>query len=462
MINQLNNVENTTIDMAKVLSTVFDVIFKINDNGRLEHYDIEQAIFNRITSVKNIANKRDSLKILHLINRVKEKKKVNTMRIKVIDRTLRINWADVFLIRYDKDDTIFMALKDITEGQRQIENLSEAGVFDPLTGAYYRSKLRDLLDKIDAPNNLPIAFFMFDVNGMKIINDIFGYDEGNNLLVKCATIISLAAPSRAIMVRMSGDEFLLMVPRCSRQERQYIVDKVNEFTKEEATELITPDISMSVGYKEMSTQSIDTALRKTEEKLISIRSRDSLSFKNTIVKDLLRYLAMKNFETTKHVLRVRGLSLMLGESLGLDQEEMNTLSLAADIHDIGKVLVPEHILSKKGNLTKEEWKEIKLHPVTSFSIANALPKYKCAANAILYHHENWNGTGYPEGLLGDRIPLLSRILSIADAYDIMQNTTYYRTKKYSASGALREIRRCAGTQFDPNLVRIFSKIMDPR
>ena len=356
---------------------------------------------------------------------------------------------------------MFLTLKDITEGQRQIEKLSQAGIFDPLTGAYYRRKLPELIKKIDTSNNLPIAFFIFNINNMKIINDVFGYEEGNNLIAKCATIISLATPSRAIFIRTSGAEFMLIVANCSKEERKYIDEKVMQYSQEEVNEIVTPNMSIGAGVKETALENLEAVLRKTKENLISKRTREA-AFNNTIIKDLLRHLSIKNFETTKHIIRVKGLALMLGESLGLDQEQMNTLSLAADIHDIGKVIIPEDILSKKSNLTEDDWDEIKLHPVTSYSIANSLPKYKSTANVILYHHENWDGTGYPEGLKGDKIPLLARILSVVDAYDIMQNTTRYRTNLYSAKEALKEIKRCAGTQFDPSLVRLFVKIMSPQ
>ncbi len=452
---------NTANDTAKVLSSVFDVVFLVSKDGQLVLYDNELSVFSKITYLEDIVEDKDVNNILKLIKSAERKMSVNTVRIRLKDFGYGVDWADVSIARDDKNDSIFLVMKDITEGQRYIERLSEAGVFDPLTGAYYRTKLPEILKKLDRKTNLPIAFFMFDVNGMKIVNDIFGYDEGNSLLRKCATILSLAAPARAVMVRMSGDEFLLMVPRCSKYEREYIAEKVKEYTKEESRELITPDISMGMEVKEFENQNIETVLRKTEENLITIRNRDSASFKNSIVKDLLRHLAMKNFEDTKHVIRVKGLALMLGESIGIGSERMKTLSLAADIHDIGKVVVPEEILKKKGNLTKDDWDQIKRHPVISYSIANALPKYKATAEAILYHHEYWDGSGYPEGLKGEEIPLLSRILSIVDAFDIMQKTTHYRPRSFSPREALNEIKRCAGTQFDPNLVRYFARIMTP-
>jgi len=461
MSSQVEKNKNTANDTAKILSSVFDVIFLVAHAGQLILYDNELAVFNEIMRIEEIVNDEDALDICKLIKAAKKKINVKDIRVRLTNKRFGVDWADIYIARDDKNGAMFLVLKDITEGQRRIERLSEAGEFDPLTGAYYRSRLPELLRKLDKKSNLPMALFMFDVNGMKIVNDIFGYDEGNSLLMKCATILSMAAPHRGVMVRMSGDEFLLMVPKCSFEEREYIADKVLEYTKEETSELITPDISIGIGAKELESQDIETALRKTEEKLITVRNRDSVSFKNSIVKDLLRHLAMKNFETTKHVIRVKGLALMLGESIGLGQDRMKTLSLAADIHDIGKVVIPDEVLGKKGNLTKEDWAQIKRHPVISYSIANALPKYKSTSEAILYHHEFWNGTGYPEGLKGEEIPLLSRILAIVDAFDIMQKTTHYRPRSFSPREALNEIKRCAGSQFDPNLVRYFIKIMMP-
>lgn len=453
--NQIKHIE----DMARILSTVFDVVFKLNDDSMLEVFNSEHAIFNKTTNIENIVNKADAQKIYKLIDESKNKKQVKSLRVSLKNPNYNFDLADVYIVRDDKNDVLFLALINITQGQIYIKQRSEATTFDPLTGAYYRSKLPKLIRSIDTLNNLPIAIFMFNINGMKIINDIFGYDEGNNLLKKCATIINIAIPARGELVRMSGDTFLLMISKCTEQEQKYIEDNIYDMAQEETNEIITPDISIIVGQKKTAAQNIQTILRKTEEQLIVKLKYDSTKFKSLIIKDLLRHLALKNFETTKHITRVKGLALMLGESLGFDQQDMTTLSLAADIHDIGKVLIPEEILSKKDNLTKEDWNEIELHPVTSYSIANALPKYKSTANIILYHHENWDGSGYPEGLRGDEIPLMSRIISIADAYDIMQTTTHYRKKIYSARESLNEIKRCAGTQFDPNLVRYFSKII---
>ena len=134
--------KNTANDTAKVLSSVFDVIFLIAHEGQLVLYNDELAVFSEITNVKDIADEEDALSILKLIKTAKKKINVKDIRIKIADKSLGIDWADVYIARDDKGGALFLALKDITEGQRRIERLSEAGIFDPLTGAYYRSKLR--------------------------------------------------------------------------------------------------------------------------------------------------------------------------------------------------------------------------------------------------------------------------------------------------------------------------------
>jgi len=141
---------------------------------------------------------------------------------------------------------------------------------------------------------------------------------------------------------------------------------------------------------------------------------------------------------------------------------LNDLSLLSSLHDIGKIAITEEILLKKTRLTEEEWEAIKKHPVIGSNIAKSTTQIAHVADGILYHHEWWDGSGYPKGLKGENIPIEARIISIVDAYDVMRNGRPYK-RKMSKTEAVMELKRCSGTQFDPNLVEIFlSKVLDAR
>ncbi len=159
-------------------------------------------------------------------------------------------------------------------------------------------------------------------------------------------------------------------------------------------------------------------------------------------------------ETKKHGDRVKRISVLVGQSLGMNHEELEILALLGSFHDIGKIVVPNHILMKKDLLTPEELSLIRAHPVIGFELAKSVTELAPVAHSILFHHERWDGEGYPCGVAGENIPLMARIISIADAFDAMTEKRPYR-KIVSISEALRELRCCSGTQFDPSLVPIF-------
>ncbi len=156
----------------------------------------------------------------------------------------------------------------------------------------------------------------------------------------------------------------------------------------------------------------------------------------------------------RHMARCRELAQNMGVTLGLVTSQLETLADAATWHDIGKSAIPANILSKPGPLTDVEWDVIRLHPEVGYRIAIISGWSRDTAEAIMSHHERWDGNGYPRGLRGEEIPLLARIIAVIDAYDAMTNTRPYR-QAISSTMALAELERCAGSQFDPKLVSAF-------
>jgi len=171
---------------------------------------------------------------------------------------------------------------------------------------------------------------------------------------------------------------------------------------------------------------------------------ESKSYRNAFINTLLATLFEKSMETKEHAERLQNYCLAVDRELKLSPKELDELALLAVLHDIGKVGINENILQKPGPLTSEEWEEMKKHPEIGYRIAQNTPGLSAVAEYILAHHERWDGKGYPRGLKGEEIPLLCRILAVADAFDAMTNDRTYR-KAMSREEAIAEIKRNAGT-----------------
>jgi HD-GYP domain-containing protein (c-di-GMP phosphodiesterase class II) len=179
----------------------------------------------------------------------------------------------------------------------------------------------------------------------------------------------------------------------------------------------------------------------------------------SIILSLEATLSAKSFDTKEHTERIKKLAVKLGNKLNLPEDRIDELSLLATLHDIGKVAIPESILTKEGNLNKKEWELVKRHPEIGSKIASSSPHISHIANAILAAHECWDGSGYPKGLKGEDIPLISRMIHIIDTFDVMRTGRPYK-KSLTKALAIKELRSRAGTQFDPLLTEEFISMME--
>ena len=182
------------------------------------------------------------------------------------------------------------------------------------------------------------------------------------------------------------------------------------------------------------------------------------SHHHTILSSIMDTMYARSQETEEHAERLAHISRLIGEKMDLPQESMDELQLFAMLHDIGKVAIDDRVLNKPGKLTKEEWDIMKKHSEIGYRIAMASPELESVAEYILCHHERWDGKGYPAGLKKEEIPLLSRILAFADAYDAMTVDRVYR-KALTKQEAIEEIEKNVGKQFDPEIFKIFIRII---
>ncbi|HLV10199.1 MAG TPA: HD domain-containing phosphohydrolase [Halanaerobiales bacterium] len=379
----------------------------------------------------------------------KERDKIFITRFKKKDGSLI--WAEVnsWVVDDGQGNTLYYEgiVRDITERKRiQI---------DDLTGLYNRIYFKEAMDKLNEDDTaLPVSIILGDVNGLKLINDAFGHDKGDELLRKVANILVSCCRQQDIIARWGGDEFVILLPGVGSEEASKVIKRIKDSCRKSKDRLIK--ISIALGYvtREKPFEDLHTLLKNAEEWMYKHKLLESQKAKNSIISFLEDSLKERGYESEEHIRRVEKLSLCLGKEIGLGSRKLEELSLLARLHDIGMILIPESIFNKPGNLNNEDWRMIKKHPEVGCQIANSSPELSLIAPAILHHHEYWDGSGYPRGIEGDEIPLISRIIGIADAYDIMTRNRPYH-KAYSQQEAVRELKSCAGKQFDPELARIF-------
>ena len=263
-----------------------------------------------------------------------------------------------------------------------------------------------------------------------------------------------------IISRHGGDEFAILLPETDIKSVRNIIQRIKNKAKQlNNKEEIPISFALGSATKVDPDQDLKEILKKADNNMYQNKLSERKSSKNNIVQALLDTLSAKSDETKEHAIRMTKLALGFGEKLSLSNSELNRLSLLASMHDIGKATISDDILTKPGNLNKEEWEIIKQHSEKGYKITSSIAELSIIAEDILFQHERWDGDGYPQGLIGDEIPLLSRIITIIDAYDVMTNKRSY-SDPISKSEALEEIKNCAGTQFDPVLAEKFIEIME--
>lgn len=354
---------------------------------------------------------------------------------------------------------IVFVRKQLEEEQRQYdEQIQFMSIHDRVTGLYNRIYFEEKLAEYDDERYYPISLLIGDVNGLKLTNDVFGHQMGDELLKVIADILKNVIQNDGIITRWGGDEFSIILPNTTINQAENICINITKQLNKKINSLpLQPSLSLGAATKEDNGVSMQYVLKEAEDRMYRHKLLESRSFRNGIISSLTEMMLERDFETNEHAERITRLCGRVGEAAGLSDSDKDALNLLAILHDIGKIAVPDHILLKPDKLTTEESEEMKKHTEIGYRIASSTQELSHIADYILSHHERWDGSGYPRALRGTEIPKCVRVLSIVDAYDAMTSQRPYK-KPIPHELAVKEIIRCSGTQFDPELVKIFAKI----
>ncbi len=354
---------------------------------------------------------------------------------------------------------IIFVFRDITAENKAAWEMEYMLTHDQLTGLYNRNYLRinepDLINEV----NYPISIALVNINGMKMINDFYGNNKGDEVIVAVGEMLQANIRSKDIPIRVDGDEYMIIMPKTEEAEAVGYLEAITRMI----TEVVAPELGISAefGVNELSKEgdTLENAQKMAKNIMYQKKMLTGKGVKSSIIESLKKALSESDFETEEHAERTKNMALRLGERLKISDKEKSELGLLAILHDIGKLSIPDAVLKKPGKLTDEEWEIMKTHTLKGYDIANTTPELAPIANYILHHHERWDGKGYPSGLAGEEIPLLSRIITLIDSHDVMTHDRPYH-KAMSAEAAVEEVIRCSGTQFDPAIVKTFLEMLE--
>ena len=319
---------------------------------------------------------------------------------------------------------------------------------DALTGLRNR---RALVEDLEARPPLDGTLALFDLDGFKGYNDRFGHPAGDALLQRLGGKLAGAVAGEGQAYRLGGDEFCVLLPEPPDERRLgALADALSEGGEGFS-------ISSSHGAAALGIEVSETseALRLADRRLLAAKDRRPSSTVRQSRDLLLKLLAQREPSLHVHTLDVTSLARGVARRLALGPDEREAVARAAELHDIGKMAIPDAILNKPGPLDDDEWEFMRRHTIIGEEIIEAAPALHFVGRLVRASHERWDGSGYPDGTAGEEIPLGARIVAVCDAFSAMTQTRSYHTGM-SVEQAIVELERCAGRDFDPRVVEAFA------
>lgn len=345
---------------------------------------------------------------------------------------------------------------DNTERKKNEEHIKYLTYHDPLTNINNRLFFEEQIPVLDTEDNLPISVIFGDLNGLKLTNDIFGHAAGDRLLTEAAAAFKKASGNEGLAARIGGDEFALIMPNTDADRAKDVIEEIRKSFSNENSNDIIGSVSLGASTKTSAEESMHEMIEIAENLMYKDKTINRNKNNKNMIRKIINNLHNRSPREKRHSENVSVLCEKIAEEMGLSKALIKRLGENGYFHDIGKIVLEDDILNKHRDLTEEEYRKMQQHSVVGYRILNLFDDTIDLAEGVLSHHEHLDGTGYPKGIKGEEIPLSSRIIAVAEAYDAMTNDNYDRRK--TNDEAVEEIIRLSGVRFDKDAVEAFIKI----
>lgn len=376
--------------------------------------------------------------------------------IKISDNYISIKYKVIDTDEYEENsERLMLILTDITEKRKVEDQVLFLSFHDKLTALFNRAYVESIIPQLYIDSNLPFSVVMADINALKLVNDVFGHERGDALIVQAAQVFRKCCRKSDIIARWGGDEFLILLPSANQETCTRICSNIMAMFETLSIEQMGLSASLGGATIENWDTDIPCLIGVADSVMYSNKLVESKTARERIVFSVEKVLQSKCSAYIGHSERVETIAHRFAQLLDIGQEpkEMFNLLLLARLHDIGKVAMPVELLNKSTSLSDSEFQIMRKYPEIGYRMAQSIGE-TVLAQSMLAIREQWSGNGYPYGLKGQQIPFLARLIAIVEVYDVLVHDRFYK-QKMSQQEALRELERCSGTQFDPNLLRLF-------
>ena len=355
--------------------------------------------------------------------------------------------------KYNKNLGTLLLFHDISELKQLYNSMEKTAMTDMLTGLSSKILLQKKITEINLYRKFPYTAVVCSINGINLISEGFGEDAGKAATMHVADLLRSQLRASDFAAYDDGNMIVLM-PDTSYEDALSVFKRISRILNHDRTFNFSLSFEYGIASRTSPDSDMQLTVSQAQADMVRNKMKKDAEVHQSIVDSLRDALRLSSFETEQHSMRVQSLAAALAQKLKLPEEDLENLKNLALFHDIGKMSVPAEIMNKPSSLTEEEKHIMQLHVINGYKIANASKELSPISRGILCHHERWDGKGYPNGYSGEQIPYLSRIVSVADTFDVITHDRPYKVA-LSTEDAVEEIKQNSGKQFDPSIVSAF-------